>query len=353
MKTRKKPSNTWGEILKASERARDLVRQILFFSHQGEKKPSPLQVQPIVKECISLLRATIPAYIHFSIQIQSQAPQVMADPARLHQMIMNLCINAFHAMNETGGTLGISVQGVCLEKAERAKGGLLPPGNYVRIQVSDTGQGIAPEIMERIFDPYFTTRPAGTGTGMGLSVVQEIVKAYKGYIQIESIPGKGSVFRIHLPQAPMALSRVTGGKKAPPKTGKGNILVVDNAAQVRESLEISLGALGYRVFSHCLGTKALAAFEKAPENVDLLITDMILPDVTGLELARKIKKTAPELPVILCTGLYDAKFEKQRLKAGISACLYKPVIRKDLAEAVHRALFPGRAGDDRGRAVNQ
>jgi signal transduction histidine kinase/uncharacterized membrane-anchored protein YhcB (DUF1043 family) len=327
-----------GEILKAAHRAKDLTQQILTFSRQAEIAPKPVRFSSIVREVIKLLRASIPATITIRESLHSDAT-VLADPSQLHQVVMNLATNAFHAMEKNGGVLTITLSDVELDRSQETLN--VQGGNrwFLKLTVADTGQGIDETIMERIFDPYFTTKSKGKGTGMGLSVVHGIVQNCGGDIQIESARGKGTVFRIYFP-AQNVVNR-------PPENAAVNdavagyqetILFVDDEPQIVHVMQLMLESLGYQVIAHTSSRAALKAFETNPRAFDMVITDMTMPELTGEELARNVLQISPDIPIVLCTGFNEHMNEERARHLGIRRLVYKPMVRSALAEIIRDAL---------------
>lgn len=333
-------------VLEAGGRARSLVKQILTFSRQSENEPKPIQVKLIIKEVLKLLRASLPVTIDIVQKIQSAAA-VMADPVQIHQVMMNLCTNAGYAMREKGGTLTVVLEEVNLDQAFIRRHADLKAGPHLKLSVADTGVGIAPENLNRIFDPFFTTKPKGEGTGMGLSVVHGIVTNLGGIITVRSEPGKGASFDIYLPviedKADLAYTEVD----AIPG-GTERILFVDDEVFQTDMLKHLLSLLGYKVDAMNSSPDALAWFEKDPRSVDLVITDMIMPQLSGEELADCMLKMRPDLPIIICTG-YSENFTEAQAKAlGVRAFVLKPLVMNELARLI-RNVLDGTLPDD-GRA---
>jgi PAS domain S-box-containing protein len=323
-------------VLEAGERARALVKQILTFSRRSEIEPKPVQVKLIVKEVLKLLRGSLPVNITIVQQIHSD-DTVMADPVQIHQVMMNLCTNAGYAMRENGGVLTVRLERVDLDETFTNLHGDLQPGRYLRLSVADTGRGITPENLSRVFDPFFTTKPKGEGTGMGLSVVHGIVTHLGGVITVQSAPEQGAVFDVYLPAIENHIAMPRPEVDAMP-TGSERILFVDDEAAQTEMIRRMLGLLGYTVTSMNNSSAALELFEKDPTAVDLVITDMIMPQMNGEELARRMLTQRPDLPVILCTG-YSEHFSEADAKAlGIKGFVLKPLVMADLARLVRRVL---------------
>jgi PAS domain S-box-containing protein len=323
-------------VLEAGERARSLVKQILAFSRQGEMEPKPVQVKLIVKEVLKLLRASLPATIEIDQQIQSDGA-VMADPTQIHQVMMNLGTNAGYAMGQKGGRLTVRLEEISLDEAFTRLHTGMRPGPYLKLTVSDTGQGIASENLTRIFDPFFTTKPKGEGTGMGLSVVHGIVSHLGGLITVDSAPGQGACFQVYLPalQGQAALPAVE--VKALP-TGKERILFVDDELFQTDMFKHLLGLLGYHVETRNTAADALTLFEKDPGAFDLVITDMIMPKMTGDELAVQLLEIRPDLPIILATGYSENMTEAKAKALGIKAFAFKPLVIEELSRLIREVL---------------
>ncbi len=341
------------QVVKAALRAKDLVQQILAFSRQSPKERKPLRPHLVAKEAIKLLRASLPSTIEIREKISPECGAILADPTQLHQIIMNLCTNAYQAMRETGGVLGISLMNMAIgEEDNKVASSELAPGDYVLLEVSDTGRGMDHATMARIFEPYFTTKATGEGTGLGLSVVHGIIKSHRGHITVYSEPGRGTNFHVYLPRVAEAPALATGAicRESIP-TGTERLLVVDDEEQITGMLRLILQNLGYRVTACGSSPEALSLLEKDPKAFDLLITDMTMPGLTGCELAKKALALRPDLPVILCTGFSELINKEQAKALGIRAYLTKPVSVRELAQAVRKALMP--AGQPGSFAVEQ
>jgi PAS domain S-box-containing protein len=323
-------------VLEAGERARALVKQILAFSRQGEMEPRPVQVKLIVKEVLKLLRASLPATINIQQVIETDSA-VMADPTQLHQVMMNLGTNAGYAMGETGGTLTVTLEQVALDQTFCRQRIDLKPGAYLKLAVSDTGKGIDPEHLARIFDPFFTTKPKGEGTGMGLAVVHGIVTALKGTICVDSTPGQGTRFELYLP-AMAAQAREQIPQTATLPAGKERILFVDDEVFQTDMLTQMLGLLGYQVTAYNKSPEALAFFESDPSAFDLVISDVIMPTLTGDEMAKKMLALRPDLPIILATGYSEKISEAKALEMGVRAYALKPLVMEELSRLIRRVL---------------
>ncbi|MBM9615939.1 PAS domain S-box protein [Desulfobulbus rhabdoformis] len=327
------------QVLKAGHRAKDLVRQILVFSRQNETEPINLMPANIIKEVIKLLRPTLPSTIEIKQKISPKAGPIHMDPTQLHQILMNICTNAFHAMEELGGTLAISLRNVTFTQKDLPNSLQAKPGSYVELLVGDTGSGIPASIRDRIFDPFFTTKDLGKGTGMGLSIVHGIVTGYNGFIHLNSTPGEGTTFQVYLPLA-SASENENGEADAPIPGGTEHILFVDDEEVLVDMVQNMLERLGYKVSVRTNGSEALAAFREDPDRFDLIITDQTMPGMTGIELAQRILSLKPEMPIILCTG-YSTLISEEEAKAhGIREFALKPLTKKDLALLIRQVLSP-------------
>jgi PAS domain S-box-containing protein len=326
------------EIFKAAERAKELVKQILTFARKREEEKIVIKSSMIVKEAINFLRATIPTTIEIRYEVKSGHDIVLADPTRLNQIVMNLCTNAAHAMKENGGLLEVILdhEEISPDMAKRFIN--LRPGRYVKLTIKDTGTGIPPEIMDRIFEPYFTTKKFGEGTGLGLATVHGIVQNYGGDIKIESKVGSGTVFDVYLPSVDAEMP-VTENERDPDMLkGTERILFVDDE---RTAVDINCRMLeryGYKVTGFTDSQEALKVFQKNPDDFELVITDMTMPNLTGEALAVEIIAIRPGMPVILCTGFSDKINEETAKKIGFRAFIMKPVIMKKLTETIRAVL---------------
>jgi len=328
--------NNLQTVLSAGERATDLVQQILAFSRQSEREFSPIQVKLIIKEALKLLGSTLPTSIEIRQEIQSDS-LAFGDPTQIHQVLLNLCTNADHAMREKGGLLEVTLVDVELDSLFTAKHPDMKPGTHLRLMVRDTGRGIPPHILDRIFDPFFTTKDKGEGTGMGLSVVHGIVKSHRGAITVQSEPGKGSIFNVFLPVIEKTVKREAPIERPIPM-GTERILFIDDEAPLANLGKKMLGFLGYAVTTRTSSIEALELFKARPDRFDLVITDMTMPNLTGDELALKLAKIRPDIPIILCTGFSHKITEEKSKEMGIKAYLLKPILREVMAETVRRVL---------------
>ncbi|MEW6665066.1 MAG: PAS domain S-box protein [Thermodesulfobacteriota bacterium] len=325
------------QVLKAGERAKDLVQQILAFSRQTEDKLVVLDIRPIVKEVLKLLRASLPTTIEIRKEIPPEPGSILADPIQIHQVLMNLCTNAAHAMRERGGVLSIGVANDSLDPSSAPGLQDLIPGSYLRLSVGDTGHGMKPEIMEHIFEPYFTTKEKGEGTGLGLAVVHGIATSLGGTIVVHSEPGKGSTFHVYFPIVERKPSAEVQEVAAHPR-GTERVLFVDDEKSMIGAVRPMLEHLGYRVTTRTSGVEALELFRADPSRFDLIITDQTMPALTGIELAAEVLKIQPGIPILLCSGFSDLVNEEKAKAIGIRGYIMKPVLMREMATAVRRAL---------------
>ena len=330
------------EVLSGAERARNLVKQILTFSRQDDHEKKPLDIKVLLKEAIKFIRSSIPTTIEIDQYIEDEDFTILADPTQMHQVIMNLCTNASHAMKQTGGILKIDLTNIDLVKDEIPNHPELQPGHYVKLTVSDTGYGIDPAIVQRVFDPFFTTKSKDEGTGLGLSVVYGIVKSHGGMINVYSEQGKGAAFHIYLPRIIQTQAKKENADK-PVIGGMERILFVDDEPSLVDIGIRMLFPLGYHVTGAASSKEALELFCAAPQRFDLVITDMTLPKMTGIDLSREMLKICPDIPIILCSGIKEQDTEEQAKSLGIKAYLTKPLTRRELA-GVMREVLDGRKG---------
>jgi CheY-like chemotaxis protein len=317
------------EIFQAGKRGRELIQQILSFSRQSEHQPIPVHIQKILKEVLKLCRATIPADITIKQDIQTDCNSVMADPTHIHQIAMNLITNAYHAVEPAGGTISIQLSEMEADTADDPAGDLAP-GRYAMLSVSDTGTGIAPNIINKIFDPYFTTKEKGRGTGLGLATVYGIVKAHGGNIRVTSDIGKGAAFNVYLPLLEKTQDSEPVNEKTPLPTGTGHILLVDDEKSIVHLEKQMLKRLGYQASGYTSSRDALAAFKTEPSLFDLVITDMNMPNMNGMQLAAEMIAIRSDIPIILCTGFSERINSKKAEALGIGGLLMKPLGMKDL-----------------------
>jgi len=327
------------QILKAGARATDLVKQILAFSRQTEQERRPLQVVPLIKEALKLIRSSIPSTIDIAQQLVVPEGQdiILADPTQIHQVLMNLCTNSSYAMRTEGGVLTVHLSVIDADDHFVLRYPGLKPGSYLRLAVSDTGQGIDEAIKGRIFDPYFTTKSPGEGTGLGLAVVHAIVKSHNGAIGAESERGKGSTFQVFLPRIEERIPTTAVPREALP-TGNERVLFIDDEKTLVDLAQEMIKSLGYSVKTETNSRQALQTFLAAPQTFDLIITDMTMPGLTGSALAQEILAIRPDIPVILCTGFSDLINEKKAKEIGIREFIMKPFTTTKLAKAMRKAL---------------
>ncbi|MBN2126082.1 MAG: PAS domain S-box protein [Deltaproteobacteria bacterium] len=329
-----------GEVLQGAKRAKDLVQQILAFSRQADDARKPVRVQSIVKEALKFLRASIPSTIEISQEIDASCGPVMADATQMHQVVMNLCTNAYQAMQEAGGRLDVSLSQLAIVQGDLTENLDLTPGPYLRLTVSDTGTGMDPKVRDRVFEPYFTTKAKGEGTGLGLSVVHGIVSSHGGYISVYTEPGEGTTFHVYLRRIGTGESTAETHMREVVPRGKERVLLVDDEVQIVRMLEEMLERLGYHVTSRTSSVEALEAFRARPDAFDLIVTDQTMPNMTGIRLAEEIMKIRPGIPVVLCTG-FSETITKERAKVmGIREYAMKPVIKSEMARTLRRALDP-------------
>jgi two-component system, cell cycle sensor histidine kinase and response regulator CckA len=329
-------------VLAAGKRAKDLVQQILRFSRQESSAMSPVSITPIIKESIKLLRSTFPATIKIQVNIQVTSDKIFGDPTQIHQVMMNLCTNAYHAMRARGGTLTISLENIVLHTPKEFMTLKAPPGDYIKLGISDTGQGISPLILERIFEPYFTTKKVNEGTGLGLSVIMGIIKGHNGLITVESELDRGTRFEVYFPVAHTITGETATPLQTAPKGNQEKILIVDDEPYFLEVVKENLESLNYRVIANRSSLKTLEIFKENPKGFDLVITDQTMPEMTGLQLVAAIRNFNSDIPIILCTGYSEMVSEQSARYYSINKFLMKPVIFPDLALAVHEVLHSRR-----------
>lgn len=324
------------EVYIAGNRAKELIKQMLTFAGKDEEKVKPTQVSSIAMEVLKFIRPVVPASIEIQHQIQSDA-YVMANPIQLHQVFMNLCTNAVQAIEMERGAISIKITEAHIKKNCDGADSELQPGKYIIIEVSDTGVGIPSNNIDRIFEPYFTTKENGEGSGLGLAMVHSIVKRCRGEVYVKSDIGKGTIFTIYLPiskEAPPKLPKDT--KKLP--GGRERILFVDDEMAIVNMNQQALGKLGYRVTALCSSKEALEIFKADPDEYDLVITDMTMPEMTGERLTEEIMKINPDLPVILCTGYSKTIVESKMAQIGIKAIMMKPIPIRQMASQIRSIL---------------
>jgi PAS domain S-box-containing protein len=335
------PTQEWlNQTLITGQRAKELVRQILTFSRRTEGERHPTQLAPIVAEALRLLRSTLPSNVELASSFARSCPMVMADATQIHQVVLNLCTNAWHALPPRGGRIAVTVES-CQPSAELiAANPALGPGLCTRLSIADNGSGMDPATLSRIFEPFFTTKETGQGTGLGLAVVHGIVGSHRGAIDVQSAPGKGTTFELYFPgieaEPPIAHQPLA---EEPPRGQGQSILWVDDDEASNLAVERMLRSLGYRVTTCLHAEEGLAQFHVAPMAFDLLVTDLSMPGMNGGELTEKVLALRPGLPVLMISGFVDPRQQASLLRSGVTAILHKPVTRAELAQAVTRLLM--------------
>ena len=325
------------EIRLASVRAKDMVQQLLAFSRKSDEENTPLDMAPIIKESMKMLRSDIPTSVEFKQHISDDPCKVMGDATQINQIVMNLLTNAADAMSEEGGLLEVTLDNIILQKEKPCFHWVLSPGPYVRLGIKDTGEGIEPENMDRIFDPYYTTKEVGKGTGMGLSIIHGIVKRHSGGIRVESALGKGTLFEIYFP----ALEKAAEEEKEPEgeiRGGSERVLFVDDEESMVNLNRQRLERLGYQVKTTTKPMEALEWFKADPDQFDIIITDMTMPRMTGDRLAAEVLKIRPHVPLIISTG-YSERMSAKKVEAlGVRKCIEKPIDLRNLASSLREVL---------------
>jgi len=329
--------NALDQVIKASTRAKDLVRQILTFSRQSEPEIRPLNIVPIVKESLRLLRASLPSTIDIQQNISARVRNIMADPTNIHQILMNLCTNAGHAMMEKGGVLKVELNDVFFDTDDNILQHDLMPGPYVQLSVIDTGHGMKHQILKRIYDPYFTTKNRSEGTGLGLSVVHGIIKSHGGSIKVNSRIGSGTAFYVYFPAIDCS-EAVKDVPIQPIPRGNEKILFVDDEKAILDVGQQLLERLGYKVTARASSIEALETFRAKPDAFDLIITDMTMPNMTGVELAKEIIKINSSIPIVLCTGFSEQVNEIKAKELGLTAYIMKPFSIQEIVKTIRKVL---------------
>ncbi len=324
-------------ILKGVDRAKDLVKQILLFTKQSEKEQQPLFLQPLVKEALKLLRPSIPATVEIRTLIDASCPEVRADATQIHQVIVNLCTNAWQAMDEKGGSLSIELNLKMVDAAFAKMHPDLNEAEYACLSVSDTGAGMDELTLERLFEPFFTTKEIDQGTGLGLSVVHGIVNSHKGAILVYSEPGKGTAFHVYLP-AIKSEEQIVETKSQKIIGGTEYVMIVDDDPDIAEMVQMLMEHFGYKADVYKTGWAVLKAFEQQPDKYDLLISDLTMPKMTGLDLAERLHQERPEFPVVIMTGFGNSLGEAEMEHYGIKAVVGKPIMVKELTAAVRKVF---------------
>ncbi len=327
------------EVLKAGKRARDLVNQILTFSRQSDGERKPIRLRNILEDCLNMIRASIPATIEIRRAVETPSDMVLADPTQLHQVMINLVSNAVHAMGGEPGILEVGLTEEHLDAEAAGSHADLEPGPYLKLTVKDTGHGMEKTVADRVFDPFFTTKGPGEGTGMGLAVVHGIVKSHQGTISVWSEPGSGTTFSVLLPRLEQE-TRSDDEPDQPIVSGDARVLFVDDEPALAKLYQEMLARIGYRVVV-CTGSlEALEAFRAAPDRFDLVVTNLNMPNMTGVDLAGRLLEIRPDVPIILCTGFSETVDSEKTRRLGIREILMKPILASDLAQAIRRVLDP-------------
>jgi PAS domain S-box-containing protein len=331
-------SRNVGQILKGAHRAKDLVRQILAFSRKAEQDRKAVKLQMIIKESLKFLRASLPSTIEIRSSLDPEVGPVLADPTQMQQVVMNLCTNAAHAMREKGGVLEVRLTAMVVGEESVKETLKLAPGLFARLTVQDNGHGIPPDILERIFDPYFTTKEMGEGTGLGLAVAEGIIQSHGGAITVESGPGVGTVFQVFIPM--VEKSEITQPAETPPPilTGQGRVLFVDDEPALTDLGQAILKKLGFEVEALTSSAAALEKFLQNPRKYDLAIVDLTMPQMTGIEMARKLLEIRPDLPIILSSGFAERISTDAAKEMGIRELIIKPWSVRALMETIKKVL---------------
>ncbi len=325
------------QVIIAANRAKDLVKQILAFSRQTQVERIPIKIQSLIKEGLKMLRSSIPSTIEFIENIDSDCGSILADPTQINQILINLCTNSYHAMEKRGGTLTIILKKASINTVDQERLLLPATGEYIELIISDTGTGISPENLEKVFDPYFTTKKVGKGTGMGLAIIHGIVSSYKGAISLDSKIGKGSTFHIYFPLVENnALPEIKESEETP--KGNERILFIDDEELLTKLHGKLLRSLGYHVTVLSDSFEALEIFKNTPNEFDLVITDQTMPNITGSELAAELIKTRADIPIILCSGYSDLIDDASARKIGIKEFALKPITSSVFAKLIRKAL---------------
>ena len=327
------------QVLEASERARELIQQILTFSRRQDDTRVPAILVDVVQDALSLLRSSLPQTIEIRTKFTAGKARVLANITQIHQIIMNLGTNAYHAMLETGGILAVEIDLIEIDAFDEKASNLnLAPGAYLLLKFCDNGCGMERVILDKVFDPYFTTKPMGKGTGMGLALVHGIVKSHDGLITVYSEPGKGTSFQVYLPQylgetnkEPERIQQETVG-------GNERILLIDDEALVARMIQRQLENLGYIVKTFTRPLEALQLFRSDPGAFDVIMTDMTMPSMNGVTLAKEVMLLRPDIPIILSTGFSELVNEEKARAIGIKAFIMKPIVRKTIADTVRLVL---------------
>jgi len=325
------------EIFNAGKRGGELVKQILAFSRQSDHKLQPVRIQKILNEVLKLTRSSIPSDIEMHQDIQPDCGSVMAEATQLHQISMNLITNAYHAVEEASGTISVQLKEIKMSAGE-LKDSPLKSGKYAMLSISDNGSGIPRNLINNIFEPYFTTKEKGKGTGLGLAVVYGIVKEHKGDIKVYSEEGKGTTFNVYIPLMKKTTGTTTNDPVSVLPTGTESLLLVDDEKSIVGLEKQILERLGYNVVTQSSSIKALEVFKSNPNKYDLVITDMTMPGMTGDKLAKEILSIKLEMPIIICTGFSERINKEQADDIGVNGFLMKPVVKSEMAQMVRKVL---------------
>ena len=325
-------------ILKAGGRAKDLVSQILTFSRQSQPRQQPIDIEPITKEVLKLLRASLPSNIEIKSNVNTGGKMILTDPTRIHQIIMNLCTNSFHAMEEEGGLLEVNLLQTSIDKDQADSTPDLNPGDYLHLSITDNGCGIEQDILDRIFDPFFTTKERGKGTGMGLSLVHGIIKESSGCITVDSDVGKGTSFNLYFPVLKESYGEDASHLFPSIQKGSGKILLVDDEEEISTMARKMVEFLGYEVTTCTSSVEAFEIFEAQPDEYDLVITDQTMPVMSGTQLTQNLLSIRPDLPVILCTGHSNVVSAENAADFGIREFIMKPYTLQKFSNTIHKIL---------------
>ncbi len=325
------------QVHSAGLRAKDLVQQILTFSRHAEQELKPVRVQTIIEDAIKMSRSMLPSTIEIQKSISSQCGLIIADATQVNQITMNLITNAYHAMQETGGTLKISLGEVDL-RGDDLRDAAMSPGSYVCLSVSDTGIGMDKTTLDRIFDPYFTTKGKDKGTGLGLAVVHGLVKKFNGDINVYSEPGKGTTFNVYVPKMQDNAEIKEVECTSPIQKGKEHILFVDDDESLVRTGRLMLERLGYHVTGETNSVDAINSFQADPYKFDLVVTDMTMPNMTGVQVAQKLLEIKPETPIIICTGFNELITKEKAAALGIRGFVLKPMLGAEIAKTIREVL---------------
>jgi signal transduction histidine kinase len=328
------------QVMQAGARGKELVERILAFSRSGLGERVPVHVQSVVEEALEILAASLAADVRLEQRLDAGDTAVVGDATQLHQVAMNLCTNALQAM-EHGGVLTVVLDRAAVPERSALSHGTLAAGPYVRLAVSDTGSGIPSTVLERMFDPFFTTKGVGEGTGLGLSLVHGIVSDFGGAIDVTTQAGAGTTFTVWLPAAGETTRALTEPAGDLPQGNGETVMIVDDQSSLVALAEETLAALGYEPAGFRSSVAALRAFRADPQRYDLVLTDETMPDMSGVELVREIRRVRPELPIVLMSGYSGAQLTERAHAAGVAELLRKPLVRRDIAHALGRALRPG------------